>query len=77
MLGKFDRLCRIVRAGAGDDRHSPPRLGDADFDDMPMFRMGKRRAFACGPDRRQAMRAIGDLPVDKGAIGAFVEFGPP
>ena len=63
----------VVAAGAGDDRHAPPRLVDAGPHDPEMLLEAQRRRLAGGAARDEAGRALGDLPFDEVAIGALVE----
>src|SRR6185437_6657359 len=74
VAGEFDGLHRVVGARAGDDRHAPARLIDADVDDVAVLGVAQRRALAGGAGRHQAMRAGADLPIDQGAKGRLVEF---
>jgi hypothetical protein len=51
----------------------PLGLGDADLDDAMMLFMRQRRALAGRADRDEAVRAVGDLPVDMGAERRLVK----
>ncbi len=73
MHGEVDGFMGIVRARAGDDRRAARSRLDADLDDPLVFVMAQRRRFARGPDRNQAFRPFGHLPVDEGAESRLVE----
>ena len=63
----------VVAAGAGDHRHAPARLVDADPHDVELLGEGQRRRLAGGAARDQAGRPLRHLPLDQVAIGALVE----
>ena len=46
---------------------------DAELDDAPMLGMAQRRAFAGRADRHEAVRPLGDLPLDEIAEGLLVD----
>ena len=74
VLGEFDRLVRVVGAGARDDRHASARLVDADVDDAAVLGVAQGRALAGGADRHEPVRTRTDLPIDQRAERRLVEF---
>jgi hypothetical protein len=59
-----DRLFRVVRTGAGDDRHTALCHLDADLHHLAVLVMRQRRRLAGGADRNEAVAAFTDLPFD-------------
>ena len=73
MAGEIDRLRRVVRAGASDNRHATGRDINANLDDALVLGMRKGRRFTGGADWNQAFRALGDLPLEEISEGFFIE----
>ena len=67
------RILRIVAAAAGDHRHAPGGLLDADLDHPVMLRIAERGGLAGRAARDERARALLDLPVDQLAKGRLVE----
>lgn len=63
MLRKLDRFDRIIGPGTGDDRYAPRRRLDAQFHDLLMLVVGKRRRFTRGAHRHKAVAALFYLPL--------------
>ena len=59
--------------GAGEDGDAAGSGGDGDFDDAEPFGFGEGCGFACGAARDEQRNAVGDLPVDVGMEGGFVD----
>ena len=73
VLCEVDRLGRVVRAGAGDDRHAPLRLIYAPFHDSLVLVMRQSRTFAGRAHGDEPLRPVLDLPAHMGPEGLLVE----
>ena len=62
---QLDRVGRIVRSAAGDDRHPAPGDLDRDLDHPAMLVGRERRRLAGRSARNQRIDALGDLPLDE------------
>ena len=62
---QLDRVSRIVRSAAGDDRHAAAGNLDGDLDHPPMLVGRERRRLAGRSARDQRIRALVDLPLDE------------
>ena len=62
---ELDRLGGGVAAGAGHHRDPAGRVLDRDPDHLAMLLDAHRRRFAGGADDADALRALGDVPVDE------------
>ena len=71
-LGQRDGFAGVVGARAGDDGNAFVDLLDADADSGFMLVVGHRGGFAGGAAGHQTVDALGDLTLDKGAVGLFI-----
>ena len=72
-LGQLDRLRGGIGAGARNDRHAPGGVLDRDADQLPVLVESDRGRFAGGADDADAVRALGDMPIDQAAKRIDIE----
>ena len=73
VLHQFDRLGRRIRASAGDHRHTAASGLNAKFNHPAVFIVTQGSGLAGGADGNEAVDAAGDLALDQGHEGAFVD----
>ena len=64
VLRKLDRVSRIVRPGAGDDRHAPFRMLDGKLDGFLVLRVAHCRGLARSARDNDSVRMARNLRVD-------------